>query len=347
MPFHRLGHIILSRSFNPILFNEFIFSLTKRGRESKKALKIIQGFTDGVIERRKAAIEKAIEDEQERGKNDDDDYDKKREPFLDTLIREHLREPLQFTLLNIRDEVETFMFEGHDTTAWGVIWAVYIIGLYPECQQRIHFEVDSLYEAQNLTTKSYTSPSSSNTTSSDINHNDHVEYERQASREYRHMHTQAEDQDLTLDDLKLRLPYTEACVKEAQRLYPSVSVFTRQTESDFKINPTTTVPAGVNIAIFPSLIHMNGDYFPDPERFRPERFLSKEKRHPFAFIPFSAGPRNCIGQKFALLEEKALLAMIFRKFKVTSLDPRESVVPCASLITKSKGPIRVRLEARI
>ena len=317
----RLGHIVLNRSFNPLLFNDFLFSRTKGGRQSEAALKIIQGFTDGVIARRKAKIE-IVDDEEAYD-------DKKREPFLDTLIREHLRDPYQFTLINIRDEVETFMFEGHDTTAWGVIWAVYIIGLHPECQEKIQTEVDSLFDAHSIKTKSKTS-----FTKYDVNNNH--------SENHYDM-----DEDLTLEDLKQRLPYTEACVKEAQRLYPSVSVFTRVTESEFRINPTTSIPAGVNIAIFPSLIHMNADYFPDPERFRPERFLSKDKRHPFAFIPFSAGPRNCIGQKFALLEEKALLAKMFRKFKITSLDPREIVVPCASLITKSNAPIRLRLEPRM
>lgn len=254
----------------------------------------------------------------------------RREPFLDTLIRQHLSDPSRFTLRDIRDEVETFMFEGHDTTAWGVIWAAYIIGLHPDYQHRIHAEVDALYDAKTTTPYDPLVANNNNTLHQgrhDGNHNiDH-------------------EPDLSLQDLKKGLPFTEACVKEAQRLYPSVSIFTRVTETEFQIG-SATIPPGVNIAIIPSLIHRNSDYFPDPEHFRPERFLSKEKRHPYAFVPFSAGPRNCIGQRFALMEEKALLAMIFRKFKVTSLDPQEKVIPCASLITKSSGPIRIRLEAR-
>lgn len=309
---------MLGRSFNPILFNDFVFNRTKGGKQSKVALKIIQGFTGSVIKRRKEAIMLMSSNEADTGPAGGSDEDKRREPFLDTLIREHIRDPKHFTLRNIRDEVETFMFEGHDTTAWGVIWAVYIIGLHPEVQARIQTEVDSLYEA--LISGNQTDINNNNDDGSKL------------------------DEDLSLSDMKL--PYTEACVKEAQRLYPSVAVFTRVTESEFKINQSTIIPAGVNIGIFPSIIHMNPEYFPEPEKFRPERFMTKDKRHPFAFVPFSAGPRNCIGQKFALLEEKALLAKIFRKFNITSLDPRETVVPCASLITKSNMAIRVKLETR-
>lgn len=322
----------MSRSFNPMLFSDVLFNRTNSGREWKKALSIIRGFTDRVIARRKARMEQEMDVDLLIPQTPESVEQKRREPFLDTLIREHLTNPSQFTLSNIRDEVETFMFEGHDTTAWGVIWAIYMIGLHPEVQEKIHAEVDALYDAKT-------------TASSDGKVSPVMENPRRLSHDGDHDTDAAPDADLTLEDLKKGLPFTEACVKEAQRLYPSVAVFTRVTESDFRIG-CSTIPSGVNIAVIPSLIHMNPEYFPDPEHFRPERFLSKDKRHPFAFIPFSAGPRNCIGQKFALMEEKALLAKIFHEFKVTSLDPQERVVPSASLITKSSGCIRIRLQPR-
>ena len=62
---------------------------------------------------------------------------------------------------------------------------------------------------------------------------------------------------------------------------------------------------------------MDPAHFDEPENFRPERFLGKQKRHPFSFIPFSAGARNCIGQKFAMMELKIVLSMLLRTFKFT------------------------------
>lgn len=286
----QMSVLTIRRSLNPLVFLDCIYNVTPEGREQRQALKILHGFTDSVIKARKEIIKSVIK--KENSKNN----------FMDTLIREHLADPKAFTEVNIREEVDTFMFGGHDTTAWAVIWSTYLLGLHPKCQAKVHEEVDALFADK-------------------------------------------ETDDLTLEEIRAGLNYTEAVVKESQRLCCSVPIFSRIALKNIEIKGKS-VPAGTNFLIAPSLVHHDGKYWPEAMRFKPERFLDRQQRHPFSFIPFSAGPRNCIGQKFALLETKALIAYIFRNFKVTSLDHRDAVVTSASLVLKSNIPIRVRLESR-
>lgn len=75
----------------------------------------------------------------------------------------------------------------------------------------------------------------------------------------------------------------------------------------------------------------DGAYFPQPHRFLPEREVH---RNPFAFVPFSAGPRNCIGQRFAMLEMKAFIARIIQLFELLPLG--DDVVPTVRVVLKSK-----------
>ncbi|GLV39333.1 Cytochrome P450 4g15 [Carabus blaptoides fortunei] len=103
------------------------------------------------------------------------------------------------------------------------------------------------------------------------------------------------DTPLTYKDIQ-KMFYLERVIKEVLRLYPPVPFFVRNVTEDLPIGEHT-LPRGAACVISPFVLHRNPDVWPDPEKFNPDRFLreSIENRHPYSYIPFSGGSRNCIG----------------------------------------------------
>lgn len=107
-----------------------------------------------------------------------------------------------------------------------------------------------------------------------------------------------------------------------------------------------TIPAGTIINILAFALQRNPNVYKEPDTFQPERYLDEDNLHPFSNVAFSAGPRNCIGQKFAILEMKCTLAALLRVFKLKEAKTSSRPILLAEITLKSLNGIHVVLERR-
>uniref|UniRef100_A0A4W2G3Z3 Docosahexaenoic acid omega-hydroxylase CYP4F3-like n=1 Tax=Bos indicus x Bos taurus TaxID=30522 RepID=A0A4W2G3Z3_BOBOX len=201
---------------------------------------------------------------------------------------------------DIRAEADTFMFEGHDTTASGLSWVLYNLAKHPEYQERCRQEVQELLKDR-------------------------------------------ESKEIEWDDLA-QLPFLTMCIKESLRLHPPVTVISRSCTQDITLPDGRVIPKGVICLISIFGTHHNPYVWPDPEVYDPLRFKPEniKGRSPLAFIPFSAGPRNCIGQTFAMTEMKVVLALTLLRFRI--LPDEEEPCRKPELILRAEGGLWLRME---
>ncbi|XP_015745028.1 thromboxane-A synthase [Python bivittatus] len=111
------------------------------------------------------------------------------------------------------------------------------------------------------------------------------------------------------------LPYLDMVIAETLRMYPPAFRFTREAAKDCLVLQQH-VPAGAIIEIAVGHLHHNPKFWPEPEKFIPERFTSEamQQQHPFAYLPFGAGPRGCIGMKLGLMTIKIAFLRILQRF---------------------------------
>ncbi len=152
----------------------------------------------------------------------------------------------------------------------------------------------------------------------------------------------------TLADLR-QLTYTNMVLKEAMRLYPAAWVIGRQALEDVEIQGEV-IPKGAILNIYTYFIQRNEKYWDNPTRFDPERFSPENEGriNKWAYIPFSTGPRVCVGNSFAMMEAQLLLATIASRFQLSlptghsvELNPLVTLNPKGGLpmILKERQPI--------
>jgi cytochrome P450 len=149
----------------------------------------------------------------------------------------------------------------------------------------------------------------------------------------------------TAQDLP-KLPYAKQVIQESMRLLPPVWALARMTKEEDQIGEVT-VPAGTPVLISQYVTHRHRAFWDNPEGFDPDRFLPErsEGRHPYAYFPFGAGPRICIGNHFALMESTLILATITSRWSL-NLIPGRPVIPEASVTLRPKHGLFMAAEPR-
>ncbi|XP_054069096.1 cytochrome P450 3A21-like [Rissa tridactyla] len=146
----------------------------------------------------------------------------------------------------------------------------------------------------------------------------------------------------------MQLEYLDMIVSETLRLYPLGGRLERTCKRDVEINGVT-IPKGTIVIIPPYTLHHNPEYWPNPEEFRPERFSkeNKEAIDPYTYLPFGAGPRNCIGMRFALLTLKVAITALLQHFTFQTCKETQIPLKLSSIgfLTPEK-PIVLKLVPR-
>ncbi|XP_050428054.1 cytochrome P450 4C1-like isoform X2 [Adelges cooleyi] len=280
-----VSNILINRIITFWLWNETIFNISINGRAFYKSLKILHDFTENVIRERRQNLKSEKNPTSEKN-------DRKRiYSFLDLLIGISKENPSMMTDLDIREEVDTFLFEGHDTSSIAMTMALLHIGMNQNIQHNIRDELNEIFGDS--------------------------------------------DRDATLDDLNA-MSYLGRVLKETMRLYPSVTGMSRELNQPLQLK-NYIIPPGFIIGFSPHILHRNESIYPDPEVFNPDRFLPEQciGRHPYSYIPFSAGPRNCIGQKFAMYQMKTVISTILRYMKLETLGTQKDIVISTQLIMRA------------
>ncbi|XP_050745947.1 cytochrome P450 4ae1 isoform X3 [Drosophila biarmipes] len=287
-----LTNVLATRFMRPHLLFPQLFRLCWPSgfRKQQAGVNCLHQFTNGIIEQRRLLLARQAHQVEPE----------KRHALLDTLLRATV-DGQTLTDKQIRDEVNTFIFEGHDTTTSAVSFCLYLLSRHEAVQKRLFEELNEHY-GQNL--------------SRGVVYLDFAE-----------------------------LPYLNCVVKESLRLYPPIPAVARCLEKDLAVDGGY-VPAGTNVVVLLWQLLRDETLFANPLLFHPERHLGAEASRlgPYSYIPFSAGPRNCIGQKFALLEMKTMVIKMVRHYQLLPMGV--DAQPSIKIVLRSKTGVNFGLRPR-
>ncbi|XP_046467884.2 cytochrome P450 4C1-like isoform X1 [Neodiprion pinetum] len=301
--------IIYQRVFKAWLQYDAIFYRTRLGREQKKCLNVLHDFTNNVIRRKKEALLRKRDNRDattDHKYDEDDSLPPRRKAYLD-LLMELTDNQMKFTDQELREEVDTMIVAGHDTTSNMICSVLLMLASHPDVQEKAYRELEEIYGSSKV-----------------------------------------EERCVTHEDLS-RMGYLERVIKETMRVFPIAATVSRAVTEDFDVGEYT-LPKGSIVGIDIIKMHRSEEFWPDPFVFDPDRFLPQEiaKRHSCVYLPFSAGPRNCIGSRFAMMEMKTVLATILRRYiiKKDKITPIADIKLKSDVILKAADPIKLRIKER-
>nr|CAD7569350.1 unnamed protein product [Timema californicum] len=154
------------------------------------------------------------------------------------------------------------------------------------------------------------------------------------------------DREPTLQDLR-NMKYLERCIQETLRLFPSAPAIGRKLQEDLQLGKYI-IPAGCEVLIPIITVHRMKEHYPNPNKFNPDNFLPDrvQERHPYVYIPFSAGPRNCVAQKFAMIESKVIISTVLRQFRLEPITQMRDINLTWNVTLRSTKPLIIKLTSR-
>lgn len=205
----------------------------------------------------------------------------------------------------ILDQVNTLTFNGRNSSPVAIAFVLYALGQHKDIQEKVFKEVKNVFGSD-------------------------------------------KNEPITSQQLQ-ELTYLDLVIKESMRLYPPIPAVARYIEEDISLDDGRIIPAGSSLALTLFVAFRNPTIFPEPNEFIPDRFDPNggvsSTIDPMAFIPFSSGPRNCIGQKYALLLIKTIVVQVLRNYEVIPNGDAPAIFP--QIVLRSKNGVQVGLKNRV
>ncbi|XP_047368008.1 cytochrome P450 4C1-like [Vespa velutina] len=210
-----------------------------------------------------------------------------------------------YTEKDIRDEMNTIIIAGSETSATTISFVLLMLATFPEIQDKVYEEVNHIYCSDD-----------------------------------------PKCVPMTYNDIK-SMKFLERVIKETLRLFPAGPVIARKVKQDIKVTKNWTIPKGCSAVFLIYKLHRSAKYWPRPLVFDPDRFLPERNCSTYYF-PFSYGRRNCIGQRFAMLEMATVIATLIKRFRITINNPIEvaKIDVELSITLKPTEPIRLKFDER-